>query len=128
MGSSSYVASASAFREDDEGQACLEGLDSAVEAGDRVARAGLVDRDLAGVIEVPADERDLPKALLSEDAELEWQPREEYRSVVVAEVVGGVYGGLVDVELFFADERDRGEREDQQRARPEVGDEVLLTT
>ena len=43
---------------------------------------------------------DLPERLLGEDAELEGQAGEEDRRVHVAEVVGGVDGGLVDVELF----------------------------
>ena len=59
-----------------------------------------VDGNLAGVVEVPADEGSLPEGLLGEDAELEGQPGEEDRRVHVAEVVGGVDGGLVYVELL----------------------------
>ena len=40
------------------------------------------------------------RRLLGEDAELEGQLGEEDGRVHVAEVVGGVDGGLVDVELF----------------------------
>ncbi len=122
----SAVGGAASFGEEDEGQAVFEGLDAAVEAGYGVAGAGLVDGDLAGAVEVPADEGDLPKALFGEDAELEGEFGEEDGGVVVAEVVGGVDGGLVLVELLFIDEADGGEADEKQGASPDVGDEVLL--
>jgi len=99
---------------------------AAVEAGDEGARALGVDWNLAGVVEVPADEGDLPKRLLGQDAELEGELGEEYRGVHVAEVVGGVDGGFVLVELLAVDDFDAGETDEEQRAGPKVGDEVLL--
>ena len=96
-------------------------LDAAVEAGYGVAGAGLVDGDLAGAVEVPADEGDLPEGLLGEDAELEGELGEEDGGVVVAEVVGGVDGGLVLVELLFVDERDGGEADEEQDCGPRGG-------
>ena len=89
----------------------LEGLDAAVEAGDGVAGAGLVDGDLAGAIEIPADEGNLPERLFGHDAELEGEASEEDRGVVVTKMVRGVDGGLVEAELLFADEGDGGEAE-----------------
>ncbi len=120
------VGGAASFGEEDEGHAVFEGVDAAVEAGGGVAGAGLVDGDLAGTVEVPANEGDLPKALFSEDAELEGEFGEEDGGVEVAEVVGGVDGGLVLVELLFIDEGDGGEADEEQGAGPDVGDEVLL--
>src|ERR1700733_13937552 len=120
------VVGSASFGEEDQPEAVLEGLDSAVEAGYGVAGAGLIDGDLAGAVEVPADEGDLPEALFGEDAELEGEFGEEDGGVVVAEVVGGVGGGFVFVELLFVDEGDGGEAEEEQATGPEVGDEVLL--
>ena len=57
-----------------------------------------VDGDLAGAVEIPADERDLPEDLLGQNAELEGELGEEDGGVHVAEVVGGVDGGLVFVQ------------------------------
>ena len=108
------------------GRPCFEGGDAAVEAGDERARALDVDGNLAGAVEVPADEGDLPEGLLGEDAELEGQPGEEDGGVHVAEVVGGVDGGFVHVELLCADDFDGGEADEEQGAGPEVGDGVLL--
>ncbi len=117
---------AASFGEEDEREALFEGGDSAVEAGDEGAGTVGVDGDLAGVVEVPADEGDLPEGLLGEDAELEGKPGEEDRGVHVAEVVGGVDGGFVDVELFAADDFDGREADEQEGSGPEAGDEVLL--
>jgi hypothetical protein len=64
--------------------------------------------------------------LLCEDAELERELGEEDRGVHVAEVVGGVDGGLVDVELLATDDFDRGKADEEQGSSPETGDEVLL--
>jgi hypothetical protein len=100
---------AATFGEQDKGKAGLEGSDAAVEAGDEGAGALCIDGNLAGAVEIPAYEGDLPERLLSQNAELERQAREEDRGVHVAEVVGGVDGGFVLVELFDADDADRGE-------------------
>jgi hypothetical protein len=123
---SAAVVGSASFGEEDEREPVLEGLDSAVEAGYGVAGAGLINGDLAGAVEVPADKGDLPEALFGEDAELEGEFGEEDGCVVVAEVVGGVDGGFVLVELLFVDEGDGGEAEEEQAAGPEVSDEVLL--
>ncbi len=120
------VGGATSFGEEDQRQAGFESGDAAVEAGDGRAGAGLVDGDLAGAVEVPADERGLPEGQLGEDAELEGQLGEEDGRVVVAEVVGGVDGDLVEAELFGADELDRREADEQQDAGPDAGDGVLL--
>lgn len=64
------VGRASTLGEDDHREAVPEGLDASIKAGDGVAGAGLVDGDLAGAVEIPADERDLPKVLFRHDAEL----------------------------------------------------------
>src|SRR5580704_5686679 len=120
------VVGSASFGKEDQREAVSEGLDSAVEAGYGVAGAGLINGDLAGAVEVPADKGDLPEALFGEDAELEGEFGEEDGSVVVAEVVGGVDGGFVLEELFFVDEGDGGEAEEEQAAGPEVSDEVLL--
>ncbi len=53
----------------------------------------MVDRDLTGAVQVPADEGDLPEGLLGEDAELEGEVGEEDGGVHVGEVVGGEDGG-----------------------------------
>jgi hypothetical protein len=120
------VGGAAAFGEDDEGQAVFEGRDTTVEAGYGVACAGLIDRDLAGTVEIPADEGSLPEGLFGEDTELEGEFGEEDGGVVVAEVVGGVDGDLVLVELLFIDEPDGGEANEEEASGPDVGDEVLL--
>ncbi len=117
---------AASFGKENEWEAGLEGRDAAVEAGDQGTVALEVDRDLAGVVEVPANEGDLPEGLLGEDAELEGEPGKEDRGVHVAEVVGGVDGGLVYVELLRTDDFDRGEADEQEGAGPEAGDGVLL--
>ncbi len=78
------------------------------------------------MVEVPADEGDLPEVLLGEDAELEGQLGEEDGRVVVAEVVGGVDGDLVEAEFFGADELDGREADEQQDPGPDAGDGVLL--
>ena len=64
--------------------------------------------------------------LLRENAELERQIGEEDRRVHVAEVVRGVDGGLVHVELLAADDFDRGKADEQQGAGPDARDGVLL--
>ena len=120
------VGGAASFGEEDEGEAGLRVATPRLRLATDVAGAGLVDGDLAGVVEVPADEGDLPEGLLGEDAELEGEFGEEDGRVVVAEVVGGVDGGFVHVELFCADELDGGEADEEQGAGPEVGDGVLL--
>jgi hypothetical protein len=120
------IGGAASFGKDDEGQAVFEGGDAAVEAGYGVAGAGLVDWNLAGAVEVPADEGSLPEGLLGEDAELEGKFGEEDGRVVVAEVVGGVDGDVVLMELLFIDELDGGEADEKKASGPDVGDEVLL--
>ena len=72
-----------------------------MQAGDGCARtAGMIDGHLAGAVEIPADEGNLPERLLGEDAELEGKFGEEDRGVDVTEVVGGVDGDLMESELF----------------------------
>src|SRR6185312_6309425 len=108
--------------------------DSADETGDGGARAGGVDGHLAGAVEIPADERNFPEALLGEDAELKGEAREEHGRVHVAEVVGGVDGWergsrfevrgsrqVLGVDKFYG-----REREAEHDAGPGAGDEVLL--
>ncbi len=105
----------------------FERSDAAVEAGDGVSGAGLVDGDLAGAVEVPADEGSLPEGLFGEDAELEGKLAEEDRRVVVAEVVGGVDSYIVEEEFFGADDLDRRQADEEQDFGPDVRDGVLLT-
>src|ERR1700710_828335 len=62
------VGGATAFRKDHEGQAGLEGCDSAAETGARGSAAGLVYGHLTRAVEVPADEGNLPEPLFGEDA------------------------------------------------------------
>jgi hypothetical protein len=114
------------FRKEDEREALFESRDAAVEAGNERAGAVHVDRNLAGVIEVPTDEGYLPEALLREDAELEREASEEDRGVHVTEVVGGVDGGFVDVELVGSNDFDRREANEQEGSGPLAGDGVLL--
>ena len=64
--------------------------------------------------------------LFGEDAELEGELGEEDGGVVVAEMVGGVDGDLVEVELFCADELDGREADEEQDRGPDAGDGVLL--
>jgi hypothetical protein len=120
------VGGAASFGEEDEGHAGVEGGDSAAEAGYGGAGAGLIDGDLAGTVEVPADEGDLPEGLFGEDAELEGELGEEDGGVVVAEVVGGVDGDIVEVKLFEADDLDGGETNVEEDFGPGAGDGVLL--
>jgi hypothetical protein len=100
------VEGATAFRKDDHGHAGLEGARSPGERGDAGAGGGLVDGDLAGAVEIPADEGDLPERSLGEDAELEGELGEDYRRVVVAEVVAGVDGGGIQGKALGVNERD----------------------
>ena len=86
----------------------------------------MIDRDLTGSVEIPADEGSLPEGLFGEDSELEGELSEEDGGVVVAEVVGGVDGYLMLVELLFIDEPDGGEADEEETSSPDVGDEVLL--
>src|SRR6185437_13091501 len=81
---------------------------------------------LAGAVEIPADEGNLPKRLFGEDAELEGKLGEENRGVVVTKMVRSVDGGLVFVEFFRADEGDGREADEEQNFGPGVGDSVLL--
>ena len=127
-GMGAAVGGAASFGKEDEGKAVFEGLDSAVEAGYGCAGAGLVDGDLAGAVEVPADEGDLPETLFGEDAELKGEFGEEDGGIEVAEMVGGVDGGFVLVKLLLIKEGDGGEADEEQGAGPDVGDEVLLAT
>jgi hypothetical protein len=117
---------AASFRKEDEGEALFESCDAAVEARNERTGAVHVDRNLAGVIEVPTDEGDLPEALLREDAELEREPGEEDRSVHVTEVVGSVDGGFMNMELVGSDDFDGRETNEQEGSSPEAGDGVLL--
>jgi hypothetical protein len=43
-------------------------------------------------------------------------------------MVGGVDGGFVQVELFYSDDPDRGQADEEQGAGPDMGDGVLLAT
>ena len=71
---------------------------------------------------------DLPEGLLGQDAELEGELGEEDGGVVVAEVVGGVDGDLVEYGGGRAWTRVTGEREIQRRTLAQsAGDGVLLT-
>lgn len=81
------VGGAAPFGEEDEGKAMFKGVDAAVEAGYGVAGARLVDGDLAGAVEIPADKGNFPKGLFGEDAELEGKFGKEDGSVEIAEVV-----------------------------------------
>ncbi len=117
---------AAAFGKEDQRQAVLERFDTAKQAGDGRAAGFGVDGDLAGAVEVPADEGDLPERLLGEDAELEGQLGEEDGRVVVAEMVGGVDGGVAGVQVLAADEFDGREADQQEGVGPGARDGVLL--
>ncbi len=64
--------------------------------------------------------------MFGEDAELEGELGEEDGGVHVAEVVGGVNGYFVLVELLFVDELYGGEADEEEAAGPDVGYGVLL--
>ncbi len=87
MGCRCAVGRARALGEDEERQAGLERGDSAEQPGDGGARAAGVDGDLAGALEVPADEGDLPEALLGQDAELEGKLGEEDGRIHVTQMI-----------------------------------------
>ena len=112
-----------------EGEAGVEGSGSAEQAGDGGAGAAGVDGDLAGAVEIPADEWDqLPvEPCLGEDAELEGKAGEEGWRVHVTEVVGGVYGGLAGVAGFSMPRTvDAGEGEAQAWCGPRPGATAML--
>ena len=75
------------------GDARFESGDASTEAGDGRAVVFLVDGNLAGAVEIPADEGDLPERELGYDAELEGKTGEENGCVEVAEMVGSVDSG-----------------------------------
>src|ERR1035441_88267 len=56
-----------ALREDENRHPCAQSLDSRGEAGERGAGISCVNGNLAGMVEVPADEGDLPKLSLGQD-------------------------------------------------------------
>src|ERR1700733_4672737 len=120
------VGSTTALWKEHKRKAVFESSDAAVKTGDERTWAFGVDRHLAGTVEVPPDKGSLPERLFGENAELEGEIGEQDRGVHVAEVVGGVDGGFVYVEFFAADNLDRRHADQQQRARPEVRDHVLL--
>ncbi len=72
--------------------------------------------------------RDLPERLLGKDPELEGEAGKEDGGVHVAEVVGGVNGGFVYVELLRTDDFDRGEADEQEGAGPKACNGMLLAT
>ena len=84
------VVGAATFRKDEEWHAGLEGTDAVGQAGDGRARIIDGDRDLTGAVEVPADERQLPKIASRQNAELERQRAEDGGRIHIGEVIGGV--------------------------------------
>jgi len=119
------VGSAATFGEEHEREAGFERGDSAEKAGDGAAGVGGIDRDLAGVVEIPADEGNLPERLLGEDAELEGELGEEHRRIHIAEVVGDVDGGGMVAEFIGALDGDSGDGDPEDGACPGAGDDVL---
>jgi len=118
------VGSAPAFRKDKDVEAVAQGADSGGEAGQGGSRVLGVDGNLAGAVEVPADEWEAPELFLGQDAELEGQAGEDDRCVHVGGVVGGEDGGFGG-DVFEADDLKAGAGEEYGRAGPNAGDAVL---
>lgn len=119
------VGGAGTFRKDKEGHTVAKRANSGAEAGDRCVGVDGVDRNLAGAVEMPADERHRPELFLGENAELEGQRGEDNRRVHVGRVIGRVYSHRMLAEVF-------GTANDEPRARnayaplcPKVRDPML---
>jgi hypothetical protein len=116
-----------AFREEDQRETGLQGGDAPIEASYEGAGTFGIDGNLSGTVEVPANEGNLPKLLLCEDAELEGELAEEDRGVHVAEVVAAVDGSLSVGEVLYSNELDGREGDEEEGSCPDVGGGVLLT-
>ena len=118
-------AGAAAFRKNEERHTLTQGFDAAGKAGDRGARIPDIDRNLAGAVEVPADEGDAPQIVASDNTELKRQPGKDSWGVHVGEVVGGVDGDTCFAKVLSADKCERRARKAEGEPRPELGDTVL---
>ena len=92
------VRTASTFGKDDQGHTGFDGLRGGRERAHGVAGVGAVDGDLAGALEMPADERQTEELDLGEDPELEGQADIKHWDVQGRGVIGGVDGGLGEVD------------------------------
>ena len=118
------VHGATAFGEDENAEASAEGADAGGEAGEGGSGVGGVDGDLAGTVEVPADEGEAPQLLFGEDAELEREAGEDDRGIHVTGVVGGEDGSLRG-NVFDADDLEAGAGPEDAGAGPATGNAVL---
>ena len=119
------VGRAATFREDEEGHAGAEGADGTAEAGERRVGVDGVDGNLAGAIEIPADEGDGPQLFFGEDAELEGQGGEDDGRVHIGRVVGGVDGDGMLQEVFGTSDGEACAGDGEAAAGPGLGDAVL---
>ena len=73
-----------------------------------------------------AEERDGEEFLLGEEAEVDWNVREQNRCIHIANVSGADDVAGVGIELFQADYLDAGASGAEEHASPDAGDGELL--
>ena len=116
---------AAAFGEDEEGHAGAKSASGATEAGKGRVRVDGVDGELAGTIEMPADEGDRPELFFGENAELEGEGGEDDGGVHIGRVVGGVDGDGMLVKVFDSVDGEATARDEEAAAGPCLSDAVL---
>ncbi len=119
------VGAASALGKDDEGHSIFNGLGGGGERAQRGAGVGAVNGNLAGAAKVPSEKRETEELELGKDAELKGQSDVEDGDIEGGGVIGGVDGGLREVEAVESDDGERGRGSVKDQPGPETGEIVL---
>ncbi len=123
---------ASAVGKEEQRHTRLQRGHAEVQAGDGGTDIRGVDRYLAGAVEMPADEWNLPEIVARQNAELKGKSAEEHRRIHVAEVVAGEDCGWMpeyrQLQIIWSNNFHRRQPNRQHHPRPGLGHPVLLTT
>src|SRR6185437_4958776 len=111
-----------AFRKDYQRHASLQGLHSAIEAGQSRAQAGAVHWDLAGALQIPSNEWDFEEVVPRQNAKLEGQLVQDDWRIHVGQVIRHIHRRLAGLEIFRPDHAHWGERDAQNHAAPRFRD------
>ena len=119
------VGCARAFWKDKQRHARPQSADAGPEARNRRIGTDCVYRDLAGTVEVPADERHGPQLLFGQDPKLKRKGRENDRRIHIGRMVGGIDGNRVPAKILLAANRQRGPRDANTPTGPDLRQAVL---
>ena len=119
------IRSAAALGENHQRHACLQTLHCRADTGNRFRGLLLINADLPGSSQVPADDGILQQLLLKSDPKLEWQVNVEHGDVERGTVTHGVDVGPGSVDLLQPGDRYRREDGLHDQPGPDMGKVVL---